>query len=84
MEKWWFDVTTAVGGVDQVLERVLEALTDLKTKVETEEDWKNLVGGEMMKKYSGELSTMVSSLVAGEASTVVRGTVSKDNGKCGF
>ena len=43
-EKWWFDMTTAVGGVDQELERVLEALTDLRTKVETEEDW-NKNGG---------------------------------------
>jgi hypothetical protein len=83
-EKWWFDMTTAVGGVDQELERVMEALTDLKTKVETEEDWKKIVGREMMTKYSGELFTVVSSLVTGEASTVVRGTVSKENGKCGF
>ena len=37
-EKWWFDMTTAVGGVDQELERVLDALTDLRTKVETEEE----------------------------------------------
>ena len=45
-EKWWFDMTTAVGGVDQELERVMEALTDLKTKVETEEDWNKNSGRE--------------------------------------
>ena len=37
-----------------------------------------------MKKYSGELFTIVSSLVTGEASMVVRGTVSEEKGKCGF
>jgi len=56
-EKWWFDMTTAVGGVDQELERVMEALTDLKTKVETEEDWKKIVGREMTTKYSGEFGS---------------------------
>ena len=37
-----------------------------------------------MKKYSGELFTVVSSLVTGDASTVVRAAVVKGGGKCGF
>ena len=28
--KWWFDLTVAVGGIDQELERAMEVATDMK------------------------------------------------------
>ena len=83
-EKWWFDLTTVIGGVDQELERVLVEVTDPTTKVETKEEMERVVGMELLGKYSGGLFTAISSLTTGEASTVVRGTVSKEEGKCGF
>ena len=52
--------------------------------VDTHEELERIVGRDLMKKYSGELFTVVSSLVTGDASTVVRGTVVKGGGKCGF
>ena len=83
-DKWWFDLTTVIGGVDQELERVLVEVTDPTTKVETKEEMERVVGMELLGKYSGVLFTAISSLTTGEASTVVRGTVSKEEGKCGF
>ena len=83
-EKWWFDLTTVVGGVDQELERVLGEVTDPMKSVETKREFEEVVGEGILNKYSGELFTVLSSLTTGEASTVVRGTVTKENGKCGF
>ena len=59
-------------------------MTDPTTKVETKEEMVRVVGMELLGKYSGGLFTAISSLTTGEASTVVRGTVSKEEGKCGF
>ena len=83
-EKWWFDLTTVIGGVDQELERVLVEVTDPTTKVETKEEMERVVGMELLGKYSGGLFTAITSLTTGEASTVVRGAVSKEERKCGF
>ena len=66
------------------MERVLMEMTDPTTKVETKEEMERVVGMELLGKYSGGLFTTISSLTTGEASTVVRGTVSKEEGKCGF
>ena len=56
-EKWWFDLTTVIGGVDQELERVLVEVTDPTTKVETKEEMVRVVGMELLGKYSGGLFT---------------------------
>ena len=37
-EKWWFDLATVVGGVDQELDRVLGEVTDSMKNVETKRD----------------------------------------------
>jgi hypothetical protein len=54
------------------------------TKVETKEEMQGVDGMELLGKYSGGLFTAVSSLTTGDASTVVRGSVSNKEGKCGF
>ena len=71
-EKWWFYLTTVIGGVDQELERVLVEVTDPTTKVETKEEMERVVGMELLGKYSGGLFTAISSLTTGETSTVVK------------
>ena len=83
-EKWWFDLATAIGGGDQELERVFGEVTDPTRKAETKEEMEDVTGREMLGKSSGELFTVVPSLTTGEAKTVVRGTVTKKGGKCGF
>ena len=45
-EKRWFELTTAIGGGDQELERVLVEVTNPMTKVETKEEMEGVVGME--------------------------------------
>ena len=80
-EKWWFDLTTVGGGVDQELERVLGEVTDPMKNVETKREFDEVVGEEVLRKYSGELFTVLSSLTSGEASTEYGGEGGGDKGK---
>ena len=46
-------MTTAIGGVDQELERVLGEVTDPTRKAETKVEMEDVTGREMLGKYSG-------------------------------
>ena len=82
---WWFNVLTTLGGVDQELEEAVGKAADLRIRtMQTREEFAAVVGQDMLRKYSGELFTVLCSLTGGEANTVVRGTVAIDGGKCGF
>lgn len=84
MGEWWFEVPTTIGGVDHELERKVEAATDMKRNIETQRDCEQVVGENVMRRYSGELFTIISSLTSRETSTMVRGVINEGYGKCGF
>ena len=85
-QEWSFDFVTATQAIIPAVGAVLEAMNKASESTVTLEAVNRVQGitEEMKAKHGTELFTVLNGLTSGQASTVVRGVISKVGDRCGF
>ena len=85
-QEWSFDFVTATQAIIPAVGSVLEAMSKASESTVTLEAVNRVEGisDEMKAAHGTELFTILNGLTSGEASTVVRGVISKVGDRCGF
>ena len=85
-QEWSFDFVTATQAIIPAVGSVLEAMNKASESTVTLEAVNRVQGitEEMKAKHGTELFTVLNGLTSGQASTVVRGVISKVGDRCGF
>jgi len=83
-QEWSFSFVNATSGVNKDIGSILERIGQQCETQLTPETLGKVVNEETREKHGPELFTVLCGLTSGEASSVVRGILSKHNMRCGF